>query len=91
MQTDPHVDCPKLGIHAVLRLDSDSILFSESDLSGSDEGAGSVCSQSCDRLDGDASAHSALAGIYGRRGVILFNPRLNLSMGGVVSYYSILD
>ena len=39
-----------------------------------------MCSRSRDRLDGDASAHSALAGIYGRRGVVLFNPRLNLSM-----------
>ena len=42
---------------------------------------GSVCSRSCDRLGGDASAHSALAGIHGQRGVILlFNPRLNLSI-----------
>ena len=44
------------------------------------EATGSVCSRPRDRLDGDASAHSALAGIYGRRGVVLFNPRLNLSV-----------
>ena len=38
-----------------------------------------MCGRPRDRLDGDASAHSVLAGMYGRAcGVVLFNPRLNL-------------